>query len=109
MSKQEVIEHDTLTVAANNAALNSVRVMEQWGGGETYNEDRWIERGRQAMRQTVEGMFELGRVLICVERTHDLGKVRRRLRSFWDVGTSSTTAHASHPPFCYTANAEGSV
>ena len=46
MSKQEVIEHDTLTVAANNAALNSVRVMEQWGGGETYNEDRWIERAR---------------------------------------------------------------
>lgn len=67
MSKQEVIEHDTLTVAANNAALNSVRVMEQWGGGETYNEDRWIERGRQAMRQTVEGMFELGRVLIVLK------------------------------------------
>lgn len=67
MSKQEVIEHDTLTVAANNAALNSVRVMEQWGNGEAYNEDRWIERGRQAMRQTVEGMFELGRVLIVLK------------------------------------------
>jgi putative adenine-specific DNA methyltransferase len=39
-------------------------VMEQWGNGETYNEATWVERGRHAVRQTLEGMFELGRVLI---------------------------------------------
>jgi hypothetical protein len=66
MSK-EIIEHDTLNMAANHVAMNSVMVMEQWGNGEVYNEDRWIERGRQAMRQTVEGMFELGRVLIVLK------------------------------------------
>ena len=66
MSK-EIIEHDTLNMAANHVAMNSVIVMEQWGNGEVYNEDRWIERGRQAMRQTVEGMFELGRVLIVLK------------------------------------------
>lgn len=74
MSKQEVIEHDTLTVAANNAALNSVRVMEQWGGGETYNEDRWIERARQAARKTLEGMFELGRALIVLKEHTEHGR-----------------------------------
>ena len=52
---------------SNQVAMHSLMVMEQWGNGEAYNEDRWIERGRQAMRQTVEGMFELGRVLIVLK------------------------------------------
>ncbi|OFN60600.1 hypothetical protein [Eikenella sp. HMSC061C02] len=60
-NKMEIIEH------SNQTAMHSLMVMEQWGNGEAYNEDRWIERGRQAMRQTVEGMFELGRVLIVLK------------------------------------------
>ena len=52
---------------SNQVAMHSLMVMEQWGNGEAYNEDRWIERGRQAMSQTVEGMFELGRVLIVLK------------------------------------------
>ena len=41
MSK-EIIEHDTLNMAANHAAMNSVMVMEQWGNGESYNEEQWV-------------------------------------------------------------------
>lgn len=62
-NKLEIIEHSN----SNQTAMHSLMVMEQWGNGEAYNEDRWIERGRQAMRQTVEGMFELGRVLIVLK------------------------------------------
>ena len=62
-NKMEIIEHSN----SNQTAMHSLMVMEQWGNGEAYNEDRWIERGRQAMRQTVEGMFELGRVLIVLK------------------------------------------
>ena len=62
-NKMEIIEHSN----SNQTAMHSLMVMEQWGNGEAYNEDRWIERGRQAMRQTVEGMFELGRVLIVLQ------------------------------------------
>ena len=50
-----------------NAAMHSMMVMEQWGNGEVYSEERWIERGRQAVRQTLEGMFELGRALIVLK------------------------------------------
>ncbi|WP_346311042.1 hypothetical protein, partial [Campylobacter concisus] len=64
-------------------------VMEQWGNGEAYNEDRWIERGRQAMRQTVEGMFELGRVLIVL-------KEHMTWEKFADVcGTSGMSVRAA--------------
>ena len=62
-NKMEIIEHSN----SNQTAMHSLMVMEQWGNGEAYNEDRWIERGCQAMRQTVEGMFELGRVLIVLK------------------------------------------
>ena len=58
----------------NKAAMHSVMVMEQWGNGETYNEDRWIERGRQAAQKTLEGMFELGRALIVLKEHNDRGR-----------------------------------
>lgn len=54
-------------VTTNEAALHSLAVMEKFANGETYNEAIWIERGRHAVRQTLEGMFELGRVLIVVK------------------------------------------
>ncbi len=91
MSKQEVIEHDTLTVAANNAALNSVRVMEQWGGGETYNEDRWIERARQAARKTLEGMFDLGRALIVLKEHTEHGYFREITQKELGLGRMEVT------------------
>ena len=34
----------------NYQAAHSVTVMEQWGNSEVYNEERWIERGRLAVR-----------------------------------------------------------
>ena len=75
MSK-EIIEHDTLNMAANHAAMNSVMVMEQWGNGESYNEERWVERARQAARKTLEGMFELGRALIVLKEHTEHGRFR---------------------------------
>ena len=57
----EVID---VTSNQNVQAARSVMVMEQWGNGEVYNEDVWVERGRQAVHKTLEGMFELGRALI---------------------------------------------
>lgn len=69
----EVID---VVAAQNYQASHSVMVMEQWGYGETYNEDRWIERGRQAVRQTMEGMFELGRALIVLKEHMGHGRFR---------------------------------
>lgn len=68
----------------NYQAAHSVMVMEQWGNGETYDEPTWIERGRQAVRQTMEGMFELGRALICTERAYRTRAIYgNRKRSIW--------------------------
>lgn len=72
----DAIEHEVLNAAANGAAMNSVMVMEQWGGGEVYNEDRWVERARQAARKTLEGMFELGRALIVLKEHTEHGRFR---------------------------------
>ena len=52
------IEVIDVNQVSNHAAMHSVMVMEQWGNGETYDEATWIERGRHAVRQTMEGMFE---------------------------------------------------
>lgn len=62
--------------AQNYQAAHSVMVMEQWGNGEIYSEERWIERGRQAVRQTMEGMFELGRALIVLKEHTEHGRFR---------------------------------
>lgn len=71
MNKEtEIID---VVTAQNQAAMHSIMVMEQWGYGETYNEERWIERGRHAVRQTLEGMFELGRALIVLKEHTEHG------------------------------------
>lgn len=62
----EILEH-TVGVTANELAIHSMEVMDKFSGGEAYNETVWIERGRFAVRQTMEGMFELGRALIIIK------------------------------------------
>lgn len=62
----EILGH-TVGVTANELALHSMEVMDKFSGGEAYNETVWIERGRFAVRQTMEGMFELGRALIIIK------------------------------------------
>ncbi len=59
---------------SKQAAMRSMMVMEQWGNGEVYNEATWIERGRHAVRQTMEGMFELGRALIVLKEHTEHGR-----------------------------------
>ena len=53
---------------------HSMAVMAQWANGEKYDEKVMIERGRFAVRQTLEGMFELGRVLIIIKEHTDHGR-----------------------------------
>lgn len=60
----------------NQQALRSIQVMEQWGNGEIYNEATWIERGRQAVVKTMEGMFELGKALIVLKEHTEHGRFR---------------------------------
>ena len=62
----EILGH-TVGATANEVALHSMAIMEKFANGETYNEAIWIERGRHAVRQTLEGMFELGRALIVIK------------------------------------------
>ena len=61
-------------------------VMEQWGNGEIYNEERWIERGRQAMRKTVEGMFELGCALIVLKEHTEHGRFLGIVKEQFGIG-----------------------
>lgn len=68
----EVITADVI----NQQALHSMQVMEQWGNGEVYNEATWIERGRQAVVKTLEGMFELGKTLIVLKEHTEHGRFR---------------------------------
>lgn len=68
----EVITRDVI----NQQALHSMQVMEQWGNGEVYNEATWIERGRQAVVKTLEGMFELGKTLIVLKEHTEHGRFR---------------------------------
>lgn len=69
MSNIETAEVGEIITAQqiNQQALHSMQVMEQWGNGEVYNEATWIERGRQAVVKTLEGMFELGKTLIVLK------------------------------------------
>lgn len=62
----EVLGH-TVGATPNELAIHSIAVMEKFAGGESYNEAIWIERGRIAVKQTMEGMFELGRALIIIK------------------------------------------
>ncbi|STZ77502.1 phage protein [Bergeriella denitrificans] len=88
----DVIEHEVMDVVANqnHQAAHSVMVMEQWGNGETYNEERWIERGRQAVRQTMEGMFELGRALIILKEHTQHGRFMEIVKSQFGIGHNET-------------------
>lgn len=84
MSKEiEVIDGHTVN---NHAAMSSFLVMEQWGNGETYSEERWIERGRQAVRQTMEGMFELGRALIVLKEHTEHGRFEVITKEQFGIG-----------------------
>ena len=86
MDKQvEVID---VTSNQNFQAAHSVMVMEQWGNGETYNEATWIERGRQAVRQTLEGMFELGRALIILKEHTEHGRFEVIVKEHFGLGRS---------------------
>lgn len=62
----EILGH-TVGATVNEVALYSMATMEKFANGEAYNEAIWIERGRHAVRQTLEGMFELGRALIVIK------------------------------------------
>lgn len=62
----EVLGH-TVGISAAEMALHSEHIMTKFANGETYNESIWIERGRFAVRQTMEGMFELGRALVVIK------------------------------------------
>ena len=76
--------------AQNYQAAHSVMVMEQWGNGEIYSEERWIERGRQAVRQTMEGMFELGRALIVLKEHTEHGRFRDIVGKEFGIGRNET-------------------
>ena len=58
----------------NQQALHSMQVMEQWGDGEIYNEAVWVEKGKQAINKTLEGMFELGKALIVLKEHTEHGR-----------------------------------
>ena len=62
----EILGH-MVGATANELAIHSMEVMDKFSSGEAYNETVWIERGRFAVRQTMEGMFELGRALIIIK------------------------------------------
>ena len=62
----EILGH-TVGATANELSIHSMEVMDKFSNGEAYNETVWIERGRFAVRQTMEGMFELGRALIIIK------------------------------------------
>ena len=62
----QVLGH-AVGASVDEIASHSAAVMEKFSNGEAYNEAVWIERGRFAVRQTMEGMFELGRTLIVIK------------------------------------------
>lgn len=82
----EVITADVI----NQQALHSMQVMEQWGNGETYNEATWIERGRQAVVKTLEGMFELGKTLIVLKEHTEHGRFREIVEAEFGIKGSET-------------------
>ena len=73
----EILGH-TVGATANELAIHSMEVMDKFSNGEAYNETVWIERGRFAVRQTMEGMFELGRALIIIKEHTPHGRLGRR-------------------------------
>ena len=86
-------EVSTLDISTNQnqALMHSVRVMEQWGGGERYNEDLWVERAKQAARKAMEGMFELGKALIILKEHTEHGHFREITQSELGLGQTEIT------------------
>ena len=80
------VEVMDVVAAQNYQAAHSVMVMEQWGNGEVYSEERWIERGRLAVRQTMEGMFELGRALIVLKEHTEHGRFENITKEQFGIG-----------------------
>lgn len=88
MSNQ--IEVMDVNKTSNQVAMHSMMVMEQWGNGETYDEAVWIERGRHAVRQTMEGMFELGRALIVLKEHTEHGRFAEIVKGQFGIGTAES-------------------
>ena len=86
MNEVEVMDKEAVIANQNFQAAHSLMVMEQWGNGEIYNEERWIERGRQAMRKTVEGMFELGCALIVLKEHTEHGRFLGIVKEQFGIG-----------------------
>lgn len=78
----EVITADDI----NRQALHSMQVMEQWGDGEVYNEAVWIEKGKQAINKTLEGMFELGKALIVLKEHTEHGRFIEISKNEFGIG-----------------------
>lgn len=86
----EIVGH-TAGAGSNEIALHSLAVMDKYGNGEAYNEAVWIERGKFAVRQTLEGMFELGRVLIVIKEHTPHGKFREIVEQEFGLHTREVT------------------
>ena len=79
-----------VTANQNYQAAHSLMVMEQWANGEIYDEATWIERGRHAVRQTMEGMFELGRALIVLKEHTERGRFMEIVKREFGIGHNET-------------------
>lgn len=86
----EVLGH-TVDASAAEMALHSEYIMTKFANGEAYNEAIWIERGRHAVRQTLEGMFELGRALIVIKEHTPHGKFREIAEHEFGLHTREVT------------------
>lgn len=86
----EVLGH-TVDASATEMALHSEYIMTKFANGEAYNEAIWIERGRHAVRQTLEGMFELGRALIVIKEHTPHGKFREIAEHEFGLHTREVT------------------
>ncbi|ROV57417.1 hypothetical protein [Neisseria chenwenguii] len=86
----EILGH-TVDVSSTELVLHSANVMAKFANGETYNEAIWIERGRFAVRQTMEGMFELGRALIIIKEHTPHGRFREIAEQEFGLHTREVT------------------
>ena len=86
----EILGH-MVDASATELALHSANVMAKFANGETYNEAIWIERGRFAVRQTMEGMFELGRALIIIKEHTPHGRFREIAEQEFGLHTREVT------------------
>lgn len=82
---------NTVGVTTAEMALHSEHIMTKFANGEAYNEAVWIERGRFAVRQTMEGMFELGRALIIIKEHTPHGRFREIAEQEFGLHTREVT------------------